>query len=55
MVNEEMAETEVTEEDTEDLTSWRWKIRCCDPSWERPKEERTKEPTTNERICDLDL
>ena len=30
-VREEMAVVEVTEEDTEDNTKWRWKIRCGDP------------------------
>ena len=29
--NEDMAEVEVTEEDTEDRNNcWRWKIRCGD-------------------------
>ena len=31
VVNEDMAEVEVTEEDTEDRSNWRWKIRCGDP------------------------
>ena len=31
VVNEDMAEVEVTEEDTEDRNNWRWKIRCGDP------------------------
>ena len=30
-VREEMAVVEVTEEDTEVRTKWRWKIRCGDP------------------------
>ena len=31
VVKEGMAEVKVTEEDTEDRTNWRWKIRCGDP------------------------
>ena len=31
VVKEDMAEVEVTEEDTEDRNIWRWKIRCGDP------------------------
>ena len=31
MVKEDMAEVEVTEEDTEDSNNWIWKIRCGDP------------------------
>ena len=30
VVKEDMAEVEVTEEDTEDRNNWRWKIRCGD-------------------------
>ena len=30
-VKEDMAEVEVTEEDTEDRNNWRWKIRSGDP------------------------
>ena len=30
-VKEEMAVAEVTEEDAEDKTEWRWKIRFGDP------------------------
>ena len=30
-MKEDMAEVEVTEEDTEDRSNWRWKIRCGDP------------------------
>ena len=26
-----VAKVEVTEEDTEDMSNWRWKIRCGDP------------------------
>ena len=36
MVKEDMAEIEVTEEDTEEINNWRRKIRC---GWEKPKEE----------------
>ena len=31
VVKEDMAEVEVTEEDTEDRNNWRWKIRCGVP------------------------
>ena len=31
VVKEDMAEVELTEEDTEDGHNWRWKIRCGDP------------------------
>ena len=31
VVKEDMAEVQVTEEDTEDRSNWRWKIRCGDP------------------------
>ena len=31
VVKEDMAEVEVTKEDTEDRSIWRWKIRCGDP------------------------
>ena len=31
VVKEDMAEVEVAEEDTEDRSNWRWKIRCGDP------------------------
>ena len=31
VVKEDMAEVEVTEEDTEYRNNWRWKIRCGDP------------------------
>ena len=39
VVKEDMAEVEVTEEDTEDRNNWRWKIRCGDPWWEKLKDE----------------
>ena len=39
VVKEDMAEVEVTEEDTVDRRNWRKKIRCGDPWWEKPKEE----------------
>ena len=38
-VREDMAEVEVTEEDAEDRTKWRWNIRCADPGREKPNEE----------------
>ena len=31
VVKEDMAEVEVTKEDTEDRTNWRWKMRSGDP------------------------
>ena len=31
VVKEDMAEVEVTKEDTEDRSNWRWKICCGDP------------------------
>ena len=31
VVKEDMAEVVVTEDDTEDRSNWRWKIRCGDP------------------------
>ena len=31
VVKDDMAEVKVTEEDTEDRSNWRWKIRCGDP------------------------
>ena len=34
-VKEDMAEEE---EDTKDRNNWKWKIRCGDPWWEKPKE-----------------
>ena len=37
VVKENMAVVEVTEEDAEDRTEWRWKIR--EPGREKPKEE----------------
>ena len=30
MMKEDMTEVEVTEEDTEEKHTWRWKIRCGD-------------------------
>ena len=38
-VREDMAVVEVTEEDAEDRTEWRWRIHCGDPRREKPKEE----------------
>ena len=31
VVTEDMAEVEVTGDDIEDRSNWRWKIRCGDP------------------------
>ena len=31
VVKDNMAEIEVTGEDTEHMNNWRWKIRCGDP------------------------
>ena len=39
VVKEDMAEVEVTEEDTVDRNNLRKKIRCGDSWWEKPKEE----------------
>ena len=39
VVKDDMADVEVTEEDTEDRNNWRWKIRCGDHWWEKLKEE----------------
>ena len=39
VVKEDMADIEATEEDTEVRNNWRWKIRCGDSGWEKPKEE----------------
>ena len=36
MVKEDVAEVEVTEENTEDRNNWRWKIRGGDTWWEKP-------------------
>ena len=44
VVKEDMAEVEVTEEDTVDRRNWRKKIRCGDPWWEKPKEEEEEYP-----------
>ena len=40
VVKEDMAEVEVTKEDTEDMSNWRWKIRCGDPRWEKAERRR---------------
>ena len=39
VVKEDMAEVEVTEEDTEDRTNWRWQIRCGDP-WGKSRKKK---------------
>ena len=36
---EDMAEVEVTEEDTDYRIAWRWNIRCGDTRREKTKEE----------------
>ena len=41
VVKEDMAEVEVTEEDTEDRNNWRWKICCGDPWWEKAERRRS--------------
>ena len=46
VVKEDMAEVEVTEEDAEDRSNWRWKIRCGDPWWEKA-ERRMLRPSPN--------
>ena len=35
-----MAVIEVTEEDAENRTKWRWNIRCGDPWWQKQKEKK---------------
>ena len=45
MEKEDMVVVEVTEEDTEDRTEWRWKIRCGNPWQEKSKDE--------EEVCAL--
>ena len=42
VVKEDMAEVEVTEEDTEDRSNWRWKISCGDPWWEKAERRRSE-------------
>ena len=42
VVKEDMAEVVVTEEDTEDRSNWRWKIRCGDPWWEKAERRRRR-------------
>ena len=50
MPKEAMAEVEVTEEDTVDRRNWRKKIRCGDPSWEKPKEEEEEEDEVSKKL-----
>ena len=45
-MNEDVAVVEVTEEDAEDRTEWRWKIRSGDPRREKLKEEEEAVQTT---------
>ena len=40
VVKEDIAQVEVTEEDAEDRSNWRWKIRCGDPWWEKAERRR---------------
>ena len=42
VVKEDMAEVEVTEEDTVDRNNWRRKIRCGDPCWEKAERRRRR-------------
>ena len=42
VVKEDMAEVEVTEEDTEERSNWRWKIRCGDPWWGKAERRRRR-------------
>ena len=42
VVKEDMAEVEVTEEDTVDRNNWRRKIRCGDPWWEKAERRRRR-------------
>ena len=42
VVKEDMAEVEVTEEDTEDRSNWRWKMHCGDPWWEKAERRRRR-------------
>ena len=51
VVKEDMAEVEVTEEDTEDRNNWRRKIRCGNLSWEKTKEE--EEFVQQQKAADL--
>ena len=39
-VKEDMAVVQVTEEDAEDRTKWRWKIRCGDGCLEKRKKKK---------------
>ena len=48
VVKEDMAEVEVTEEDTVDRRNWRKKIRCGDPSW---KSRKKKKKSVSVFIC----
>ena len=41
VVKEDMAEVEVTEEDTVDRNNRRRKIRCGDPCWEKAERRRS--------------
>ena len=43
VVKDDMAEVEVTEEDADDRSNWRLKIRCGEPICEKLKEEEEEE------------
>ena len=42
VVKEDMAEVEVKEEDADDRSNWRLKIRCGDPWWEKAERRRRR-------------
>ena len=42
VVKEDMAEVEVKEEDADDSSNWRLKIRCGDPLWEKAERRRRR-------------
>ena len=52
VVKEDMAEVEVTEEDTEDRNKWRWKIRCGYPWWEKAERRRFLETSSDILVLD---
>ena len=43
MVKEDMAEVEVTEEDTEDRNNWRWKSPVATPDGKSRKKKKCKD------------
>ena len=50
VVKEDMAEVEVTGEDAEDRSNWRWKIRYGDPWWEKAERRRKSSNKQNNSI-----